>query len=86
ESPKQAKHHSVPTLITPNVGNAVESTDKVDNSADKSNKKATTTEIPKPTAAEQRVKQTHKTVTFKDGIIVHENASRNLSEQSVGQS
>ena len=86
ESPKQAKHHSVPTLITPNVGNAVESTDKVDNSADKSNKKATTTEIPKPTAAEQRVKQTHKTVTFKDGIIVHENATRNLSEQSVGQS
>ncbi|MEB7752337.1 hypothetical protein [Staphylococcus pseudoxylosus] len=86
ESPKQAKHHSVPTLITPNVGNAVESTDKVDNSADKSNKKATITEIPKPTAAEQRVKQTHKTVTFKDGIIVHENATRNLSEQSVGQS
>ncbi|WP_436956046.1 hypothetical protein [Staphylococcus sp. AS1337] len=86
ESPKQAKHHSVPTLITPNVGNAVESTDKVDNSADKSNKKATTTEISKPTAAEQRVKQTHKTVTFKDGIIVHENATRNLSEQSVGQS
>ncbi|NQE00521.1 hypothetical protein HP420_17180, partial [Staphylococcus xylosus] len=51
-----------------------------------SNKKATTTEISKPTAAEQRVKQTHKTVTFKDGIIVHENATRNLSEQSVGQS
>ncbi|RIN07289.1 hypothetical protein BU101_09490 [Staphylococcus shinii] len=85
ESLKQAKHQSVPNLITPNIENAVESTDKVDNSADKNNKKATATEIPKPTAAEQRVTQTHKTVSFKDGIIVHENASRNLSEQSVAQ-
>lgn len=85
ESPKQAKYQSVPNLITPNIGNAVESTDKVDNSADKNNKKAITTEIPKPTSAEQRIKQTHKTVSFKDGIIVHENASRNLSEQSVAQ-
>lgn len=86
ESPKQAKNQSVPNLITPNVGNAVESTDKVDNSADKNNKKTTTTEIPKPTAAEQRVQQTHKTVSFKDGIIAHEGATRNLSEQSVEQS
>jgi hypothetical protein len=29
----------------------------------------------KPEAADQRVKQTHKQVAFKDGIIVHENAS-----------
>ncbi|MCM3517830.1 hypothetical protein M3663_02555 [Staphylococcus xylosus] len=86
ESPKQAKNQSVPNLITPNVGNTVESTDKVDNSADKNNKKTTTTEIPKPTAAEQRVQQTHKTVSFKDGIIVHQDATRNLSEQSVEQS
>ncbi|MDO5515814.1 MAG: hypothetical protein Q4F62_11390 [Staphylococcus xylosus] len=86
ESPKQAKNQSVPNLITPNVGNAVESTDKVDNSADKNNKKTTTTEIPKPTAAEQRVQQTHKTVSFKDGIIAHDGATRNLSEQSVEQS
>lgn len=71
EAPAQTKHKVVPNLVTPKVESAVESTtDKVEQGDNKKND----TKV-KPEAADQRVKQTHKQVAFKDGIIVHENAS-----------
>ncbi|MFQ3854118.1 hypothetical protein ABLV90_12765 [Staphylococcus sp. 2S1] len=81
ETPKQSTKKDVPNLVTPKVGHAVESTDKVENSADK-NKSNT---IAKPEKAEQRVKQTHKTVSFKDGIIVHNEAETDISNQSASE-
>ncbi|MFQ3905912.1 hypothetical protein ABLV94_11385 [Staphylococcus sp. Mo2-7] len=81
ETPKQSTKKDVPNLVTPKVGHAVESTDKVENSADK-NKSNT---IAKPEKAEQRVKQTHKTVSFKDGIIVHNEAETGLSNQTANK-
>lgn len=79
ESPKQSIKKDVPNLVTPKVGHAVESTDKVENSADKNKSNA----IVKPEKAEQRVKQTHKSVNFKDGIIVHNEAETGLSNQTA---
>ncbi|ANQ64554.1 hypothetical protein [Staphylococcus equorum] len=79
EAPKQVIKKDVPNLVTPKVGHAVESTDKVENSADKNKINA----IVKPEKAEQRVKQTHKSVNFKDGIIVHNEAETALSNQSA---
>ncbi|NWK85474.1 hypothetical protein HYE69_11715 [Staphylococcus sp. GSSP0090] len=71
EAPKQVKNKAVPNLVTPKVESAVESTtDKVEQTDSKKN----TTNV-KPDTAEQRVKQTHDRVAFKDGIIVHENAT-----------
>ncbi|EHY92750.1 hypothetical protein SSME_10740 [Staphylococcus saprophyticus subsp. saprophyticus KACC 16562] len=70
EAPAQTKHKVVPNLVTPKVESAVESTtDKVEQGDKKNDTKV------KPEAADQRVKQTHDQVAFKDGIIVHENAS-----------
>lgn len=71
EAPAQTKHKVVPNLVTPKVESAVESTtDKVEQGDNKKND----TKV-KPEAADQRVKQTHNQVAFKDGIIFHENAS-----------
>lgn len=71
EAPAQKKHKVVPNLVTPKVESAVESTtDKVEQGDNKKND----TKV-KPEAADQRVKQTHNQVAFKDGIIFHENAS-----------
>ncbi|MDG0844547.1 hypothetical protein M4L39_14140 [Staphylococcus equorum] len=80
ESPKQNIQKDVPNLVTPKVDHAVESTDKVDNSADKNNDT-----IAQPEKAEQRVKQTHKTVSFKDGIIIHNEAETGISNQTASQ-
>ncbi|KRG10443.1 hypothetical protein [Staphylococcus sp. NAM3COL9] len=80
ESPKQSTQKDVPNLVTPKANHAVESTDKVDNSADKNNNTKT-----KPEKAEQRVKQTHKTVSFKDGIIVHNEAESGISNQTASK-
>ncbi|MEP9852274.1 hypothetical protein ABDK10_06170 [Staphylococcus aureus] len=79
ESPEQGSAKNVPNLVTPKVDNAVESTDKVNNSADKNKTKAT----PTPEQAEQRVKQTHKTVSFKHGIIVHDEAENGINKQAT---
>ncbi|PHK50894.1 YtxH domain-containing protein [Staphylococcus edaphicus] len=71
ETPEQGNNKIVPSLVTTNVGNAVESTtDKVEQVENNKNDKKE-----KPEAAEQRVKQSHNQVVFNDGIIVHENAS-----------
>ncbi|MCD8819876.1 hypothetical protein NQ035_00685 [Staphylococcus gallinarum] len=67
-----------PNLVTEsNVETSVESTDKVDNTADKGNKAATATSASKPHDAERRVEQVHETVSFKDGIITHDKAGQN---------
>ncbi|MEJ7218597.1 hypothetical protein [Staphylococcus gallinarum] len=67
----------VPNLVTEsNVETSVESTDKVDNTADKGNKAATATSASKPHDAERRVEQVHETVSFKDGIITHDKAGQ----------
>lgn len=72
-------NQKVPNLVTKKLDNAVENNNKVENSADKhgqaSNNNASQ-------AAEQRVKQTHKSVSFKDGMIVHDNAEQGISKQS----
>ncbi len=73
----------VPHLVTRKVDHAVESTNKVDNSADKSKNQ---TFKSKPEPAEQRVKQTHESVTFNDGIIAHDQAGNGLKKQSTQDS
>lgn len=73
----------VPHLVTRKVDHAVESTNKVDNSADKSKNQ---TFKSKPEPAEQRVKQTHESVTFNDGIIAHDQAGNGLKKQSTQES
>src|SRR5699024_5079543 len=66
-------NQKVPNLVTKKLDNAVENTaDKHDKA---SNKNASQ-------AAKQRVKQTHKSVSFKDGMIVHDNAEQGISKQS----
>ncbi|RIP34048.1 hypothetical protein BUZ14_08340 [Staphylococcus gallinarum] len=67
----------IPNLVTASkVGTSVESTDKVDNTADKGNKAVTSNKVVKPQDAERRVEQVHETVTFEDGIISHDKAGQ----------
>ena len=73
----------MPNLVTKKLDNAVENNNKVENSADKHDQSSTKNT---PQAAEQRVKQTHKSVSFKDGIIVHDNAEQGISKQSSNNS
>ncbi|MGW9985071.1 hypothetical protein [Staphylococcus cohnii] len=72
-------NQKVPNLVTKKLDNAVENNNKVKNSADKHGQASTNNA---PQAAEQRVKQTHKSVSFKDGIIVHDNAEQGINKQS----
>ncbi|OIS36266.1 hypothetical protein RES13_01275 [Staphylococcus cohnii] len=72
-------NQKVPNLVTKKLDNAVENNNKVENSADKHGQASTNNA---PQAAEQRVKQTHKSVSFKDGIIVHDNAEQGINKQS----
>ena len=72
-------NQKVPNLVTKKLDNAVENNNKVENSADKHGQASTNNA---PQAAEQRVKQTHKSVSFKDGMIVHDNAEHGISKQS----
>ncbi|XVK95408.1 hypothetical protein AABC03_11775 [Staphylococcus nepalensis] len=72
-------NNNVPNLVTKKIDNAVESSNKVENSADKAKQ---TTKNVKPQAAEQRVKQTHNSVSFKDGIIVHDEAEKGISNEA----
>ena len=83
EAVKSNNNKVVPHLVTRKVDHAVESTNKVDNSADKSKKQ---TFKSKPEPAEQRVKQTHESVTFNDGIIAHDQAGNGLKKQSTQDS
>lgn len=76
-------NQEVPNLVTKKLDNAVENNNKVENSADKHDQSSTKNT---PQAAEQRVKQTHKSVSFKDGIIVHDNAEQGISKQSSNNS
>ena len=72
-------NQKVPNLVTKKLDNAVENNNKVENSADKHGQASNNNA---PQAAEQRVKQTHKSVSFKDGMIVHDNAEKGISKQS----
>src|SRR5699024_6019571 len=72
-------NQKVPNLVTKKLDNAVENNNKVEHSADKHGQASTNNA---PQAAEQRVKQTHKSVSFKDGMIVHDNAEQGISKQS----
>lgn len=83
EAVKSNNNKVVPHLVTRKVDHAVESTNKVDNSADKSKKQ---TFKSKPEPAEQRVKQTHESVMFNDGIIAHDQAGNGLKKQSTQDS
>ncbi|RIN33772.1 hypothetical protein BU068_07425 [Staphylococcus succinus] len=83
EAVKSNNNKVVPHLVAGKVDHAVESTNKVDNSADKSKKQ---TFKSKPEPAEQRVKQTHESVTFNDGIIAHDQAGNGLKKQSTQDS
>lgn len=76
-------NQEVPNLVTKKLDNAVENNKKVENSADNHDQASTKNT---PQAAEQRVKQTHKSVSFKDGIIVHDNAEQVISKQSSNNS
>jgi len=81
ETPLQANNKSVPSLVTPKVDNAVESTtDKVEPSKNKNDEKNA-----QPGSAEQRVKQTHQSASFNEGIIVHDEAS-GLANKHNGKS
>ena len=79
EGVKSNPNRIVPNLVTKKIDNAVESSNKVENSADKAKQ---TTKNAKPQAAEQRVKQTHNSVSFKDGIIVHDEAEKGISNEA----
>ncbi|MFW0759604.1 hypothetical protein ACQ23P_05130 [Staphylococcus cohnii] len=72
-------NQKVPNLVTKKLDNAVENNNKVENSADKHGQASNNNA---PQAAEQRVKQTHKSVSFKDGMIVHDNAEQGISKPS----
>lgn len=83
ETPLQAKNKTVPNLVTPKkVDSAVESTtDKVEQTKDNKQEKSV-----KPDDAEQRVKQTHQSASFNDGIITHDNASGGLTSNHKAKS
>lgn len=79
EAIKLGKKKDVPNLVTSSASTAGVSNDKVNNTPDKE-------QSAQPAPAERRVKQTHESATFNNGIITHNKAGASENNSTVNES